>query len=88
MVRRGARFRTVIVVLWPDETFITAEGVVFLGKIALAPIGNLGFGYDSIFLPSEIPGKTFAEISDSEKNRISHRGRALNDIAKVLLRTS
>ena len=87
MVRRGARFRTVIVVLWPDETFITAEGVVF-GKIALAPIGNLGFGYDSIFLPSEIPGKTFAEISDSEKNRISHRGRALNDIAKLLLRTS
>ena len=87
MVRRGARFRTVIVVLWPDETFITAEGVVF-GKIALDPIGNLGFGYDSIFLPSEIPGKTFAEISDSEKNRISHRGRALNDIAKVLLRTS
>ena len=87
MVRRGARFRTVIVVLWPDETFITAEGVVF-GRIALAPIGNLGFGYDSIFLPSEIPGKTFGQISDSEKNRISHRGRALKEIAKVLLHTS
>ena len=84
MVRRGARFRTVIVVLWPDETLVTAEGAV-PGKIALAPIGNLGFGYDSIFLPSEIPGKTFGQISDSEKNRISHRGRALNDIAKVLL---
>tara|TARA_Y100000996_G_scaffold387269_1_gene345906 strand:+ start:166 stop:750 length:585 start_codon:yes stop_codon:yes gene_type:complete len=87
LVRRGARFRTVIVVLWPDETSVTAEGIVF-GKIALSPVGNLGFGYDSIFLPSEIPGKTFGEISDSEKNRISHRGRALKEIAKVLLHTS
>ena len=66
MVQRGARFRTVIVVLWPDETFITAQGIVS-GKIALSPAGTLGFGYDSIFLPSEIPGKTFGEISDSEK---------------------
>ena len=56
MVQRGARFRTVIVVLWPDETFITAQGIVS-GKIALSPAGTLGFGYDSIFLPSEIPGK-------------------------------
>ncbi len=86
MVQRGARFRTVIVVLWPDETFITAQGIVS-GKIALSPAGNLGFGYDSIFLPSEIPGKTFGEISDSEKNQISHRGRALKQIAQLLLST-
>ena len=84
MVKRGARFRTIIVVLWPDKTFVTAEGIVS-GKIALCPVRNSGFGYDSIFLPSEIPGKTFGEISDSEKNRISHRGRALKEIAKVLL---
>ena len=86
MVQRGARFRTVIVVLWPDETFITAQGIVS-GKIALSPAGTLGFGYDSIFLPSEIPGKTFGEISDSEKNQISHRGRALKKIADLLLST-
>jgi len=86
MVQRGARFRTVIVVLWPDETFITAQGIVS-GKIAISPAGNLGFGYDSIFLPSEIPGKTFGEISDSEKNQISHRGRALKQIAQLLLST-
>ena len=86
MEQRGARFRTVIVVLWPDETFITAQGIVF-GKIALSPVGTLGFGYDSIFLPSEIPGKTFGEISDSEKNQISHRGRALKQIANLLLST-
>tara|TARA_B100000214_G_scaffold375316_1_gene361134 strand:- start:1424 stop:2008 length:585 start_codon:yes stop_codon:yes gene_type:complete len=87
MINRGARFRTAIVVLWPDKTFVTAEGIVS-GKIALSPIGNSGFGYDSIFLPSEVPGKTFGEISDLEKNRISHRGRALKEIAKVLLSTS
>ena len=86
MVQRGARFRTVIVVLWPDETFITAQGIVS-GKIALSPAGTLGFGYDSIFLPSEIPGKTFGEISDSEKNQISHRGRALKQIANLLIST-
>ena len=86
MVQRGARFRTVIVVLWPDETFITAQGIVS-GKIALSPAGTLGIGYDSIFLPSEIPGKTFGEISDSEKNQISHRGRALKQIANLLLST-
>ena len=86
MVQRGARFRTVIVVLWPDETFITAQGIVS-GRIAFSPAGTLGFGYDSIFLPSEIPGKTFGEISDSEKNQISHRGRALKQIANLLLST-
>ncbi len=86
MIRRGARFRTAIVVLWPDKTFATAEGIVS-GKIALSPVGNLGFGYDSIFLPSEVPGKTFGEISNSEKNQISHRGRALKEIVKVLLST-
>ena len=81
--KRGARFRTVIVVLWPSEKLITSEGIVS-GRIALAPSGNLGFGYDSIFLPSEIEGKTFGEISDLEKNAISHRGRALHAISSRL----
>ncbi|MBT94612.1 MAG: non-canonical purine NTP pyrophosphatase, RdgB/HAM1 family [Acidimicrobiaceae bacterium] len=81
--KRGARFRTVIVVLWPDEKLITSEGIV-TGRIALAPSGHLGFGYDPIFLPCEMEGKTFGEISDSKKNTISHRGRALNAIASML----
>ena len=85
--KRGAQFRTVIVVLWPDKTYVTAEGIVS-GKIALSPRGNLGFGYDSIFLPSEVTGRTFGEISDSEKNKISHRSRALTEISRVLLSIS
>ncbi|MBD30244.1 MAG: non-canonical purine NTP pyrophosphatase, RdgB/HAM1 family [Acidimicrobiaceae bacterium] len=85
--KRGAQFRTVIVVLWPDKTYVTAEGIVS-GKIALSPRGNLGFGYDSIFLPSEVAGRTFGEISDSEKNKISHRSRALTEISRVLLSIS
>ena len=66
MNERGARFRTIIVILFPDRSIITAEGIVS-GKIALTPKGKLGFGYDSVFLPEEVPGKTFGELTNSEK---------------------
>ena len=79
MNERGARFRTIIVILFPDRSIITAEGIVS-GKIALTPKGKLRFGYDSVFLPEEVPGKTFGELTNSEKNRISHRGKALQGI--------
>ena len=52
-----------------------------LGKIAFKPIGTNGFGYDSIFV---VNGKTFAQISEYEKNQISHRGVALRKLKKII----
>jgi XTP/dITP diphosphohydrolase len=73
--RRAARFRCVIAVAAPDGAHQTAEGVC-QGRILQAPRGTAGFGFDPVF---EVPdlGRTFAELSPEEKNRISHRGRAL-----------
>lgn len=72
--RRTARFRAVIVLAMPDgRTFVT-EGISE-GRIARAPRGDGGFGYDPIFLV-EGDGRTMAELPTAEKNRISHRARA------------
>ncbi len=79
---RAARFRTVAMVVWPDGSELCAEGVVE-GRIALAPRGHGGFGYDSVFVPAEGDGRTFAEMGD-DKHRISHRGRALRSLAAAL----
>lgn len=80
---RRARFRTVVLVRWPDGTEVQAEGVVD-GWIALAPRGVAGFGYDPVFVPDEGDGRTFAEMSSTEKHAISHRGRALRALAEAL----
>ena len=53
---------------------------------AHAPRGTNGFGYDPLFLPAETPGKTLAELEPVEKNRLSHRGRALERLLPVLAR--
>jgi XTP/dITP diphosphohydrolase len=80
--RRTARFRTVVVACWPDGREISAEGVVE-GSIAGAPRGERGFGYDPVFVPA--PGAlTFAELSLAAKGAISHRGRALRELARIL----
>lgn len=78
---RTARFRCVIALVdnGREELF---EGICE-GKIIDAPRGLGGFGYDPIFLVPEL-GKTFAEISLAEKNRISHRGRALRKLREFL----
>jgi XTP/dITP diphosphohydrolase len=60
-----------------------AEGRVD-GEIALAPRGTNGFGYDPIFLPRETPGRTLAELAAAEKNRLSHRGRAVAKLRSLL----
>lgn len=73
--RRGALFRTVIAVAVPGESSRTVEGRC-AGVIETAPRGKSGFGYDPVFLP-EGYDCTFAEMSLAQKNRISHRGRAL-----------
>jgi len=80
---RTARFRTVALIVWPDGTETIAHGVVE-GRITENPIGELGFGYDAVFCPNEGRGKTFGEMANSEKNLISHRGRALRLLSEKL----
>lgn len=64
------------------ETIQTATGIC-KGKIAFAPRGSNGFGYDPIFIPEGF-SKTFGEISNIEKQKISHRARALKKIIAFL----
>ena len=71
---RSAYFKTVIAVKRGNETY-TVEGICS-GRIIEEERGNAGFGYDPIFVPNG-EEKTFAEMTDDEKNKISHRGRAL-----------
>ncbi|MEQ8839481.1 MAG: non-canonical purine NTP pyrophosphatase [Acidimicrobiales bacterium] len=80
--RRTARFRTVVMVAWPDGRELAVEGTVE-GMIAASRQGSGGFGYDSVFVPLEGDGRSFAEMGD-EKHTISHRGRALRALAAAL----
>jgi XTP/dITP diphosphohydrolase len=80
---RAARFRTVVVVRWPDGREVVAEGVCE-GSIAEAERGERGFGYDPLFVPADGDGRTFAEMAAAEKHAVSHRGRALRNLALVL----
>ncbi|OJF18017.1 MAG: non-canonical purine NTP pyrophosphatase [Bacillaceae bacterium G1] len=80
--RRQARFRCVLVMKFDEERQLTAEGVCE-GVILEAPRGRGGFGYDPLFYVPAL-GKTLAEISAEEKNRISHRGAALRQLADQL----
>lgn len=81
---RTARFRTVMVLRWPDASEAVAHGVVE-GHVAGEMRGEGGFGYDSLFVPSEADGRTFAEMGADDKNRISHRGRALRSLAHQII---
>jgi XTP/dITP diphosphohydrolase len=84
---RTARFQTVAVACWPDGREITATGMVE-GVIATEARGEGGFGYDPVFLPNEADGRTFAEMSATEKNMLSHRGRAFRALADRLSEAS
>ena len=79
---RSAFFISSVVMLFPDGKSITAEGRVY-GTITEEERGSGGFGYDALFYCDEI-GKTFAEATPSEKDSISHRGRALAELYKKL----
>lgn len=72
---RRAAFRTVLALALPDGSVHLFEGVC-PGRIADVERGSGGFGYDSLFIPDEGDGRTFAEMSPGEKNRLSHRARA------------
>ena len=79
---RTARFVCAIAAAFPDGTVTTRRGVIE-GMIAHQPAGEHGFGYDPIFFLPEY-GKTTAELAPEDKNKISHRGRALEKIREVL----
>ena len=79
--KRTARFVSAIACALPDGRTVTAEGSCE-GVITFAVKGENGFGYDPVFYVPEL-GKTFAEASASEKNAISHRGKALNEFLKA-----
>ena len=80
--RRSARFRTVISFVDGNQELWT-EGHID-GKIIDFPRGNAGFGYDPVFYIPQLE-KTFAELSTEEKNKISHRGLALQKLRKILV---
>ncbi len=80
---RAARFVSVVMVVWPDGRELVVEGVC-AGVIAPTELGNRGFGYDSVFIPDDGDGRSFAQMSDVEKNAVSHRGRALRGLLAAL----
>ena len=73
--RRSARFICTIAIAYPDKETQIFEGL-FEGRIAYEAVGNNGFGYDPIFYVPE-KGCTSAQLTEEEKNKISHRGKAL-----------
>lgn len=79
---RTAQFKTVIALQLNDE-LKTFTGIC-KGKITKEKLGSEGFGYDPIFLPNNYD-KTFAEMDLELKNRIGHRGKAVNQLVKFLL---
>jgi XTP/dITP diphosphohydrolase len=77
VANRRARFRTVIAVATPQGDCVTVVGECG-GRIAVAECGSNGFGYDSIFIPDDGDGRTFAEMTSEGKNSLSHRSKALS----------
>jgi XTP/dITP diphosphohydrolase len=85
VTNRSARFRTVVALVSSkgDIHFVGGECV---GTIAESERGDRGFGYDSLFIPADGDGRTFAEMAGPEKDAVSHRGRALAQIPELLAR--
>jgi XTP/dITP diphosphohydrolase len=81
ITNRNAIFRTVFAVII-NQVVLFFEGAV-KGIITHAPLGNNGFGYDPIFIP-EGHQKTFAQMTDDEKNQISHRSIACRELSRFL----
>jgi len=80
--KRGARFKCILAVVSPDGREVIAEGSC-RGRIGFREKGKRGFGYDPLFvLPKS--RKTMAELSLEEKNRISHRGKALKKLKRLI----
>ena len=80
--QRCAKFVSTIACVFPDGKTIIAEGEC-RGEIAASPRGAGGFGYDPVFI-AEGANRTMAELSDQEKNAVSHRGAALRNFYQIL----
>jgi XTP/dITP diphosphohydrolase len=80
--RRQARFITVAALAAPSQPVQVMKGTLE-GLIAEEPAGTQGFGYDPVFFIPEL-GKTLAELSQEEKNRISHRAKAFTKLREIL----
>lgn len=79
--RRGAEFRCAVVYADPAGRELVVEGVM-RGRVTDTPRGDGGFGYDVVFVPDDQDGDlTSAEMSPAAKDAVSHRGRALREIA-------
>jgi len=79
---RAAKFVACIVLYFGGDDFIVGNGEA-AGYILSEPDGERGFGYDPVFFSGEL-GKSFGQAGEDEKNAISHRGRALNDLREKL----
>lgn len=79
--QRGAGYRCVVVLRWPEGRELVAEGAT-RGRILTSPRGTGGFGYDPIFWSDELAG-SFAEVGPEAKHRVSHRGRAVAALRAV-----
>ena len=77
VANRAAKFRTVIALIWNGQEYLFNGEV--LGEITTEELGREGFGYDPIFRPSGYE-QTFAEMSEADKNKISHRGRVVAEL--------
>lgn len=84
--KRTARFVCVIAAVFPDGRCVTTRATIE-GRIGYEEKGENGFGYDPIFYLPEY-GMYSAELAPEEKNRISHRGKALEEMKKVLKQAS
>ena len=81
---RTARFHSTVALVYRDGAVLVGEGDCE-GVIGQEPKGHNGFGYDPLFWPEDAPGKTMAELEPDEKNAISHRFHALQDLSKQIL---
>lgn len=82
---RRARFRTVVALVNSRGEIHVVSGEC-AGTIAEAEVGEHGFGYDAVFIPDDADGQTFAQMSAEEKDAISHRGKALEQLPALLSR--
>ena len=80
---RTARFMSVVALIDPDGMVLTGTGSCE-GTIGHELRGTNGFGYDPLFWPCDTPGRTMAELTPDEKNAISHRFHALEDLSAQL----
>ena len=78
---RKAYFNCTLVELYPDGKYIVAEGRTY-GTITTKEIGDNSFGYNCLFLSTEL-GKTFGEATSEERNQVSHRARAIEKLKEM-----